>query len=105
MNKDIEEALANLKKELYNLEEVKTYFACKKAILEDEHLKETNELMRTHQKKMVEAINDPQVHQQEKEKYLFYKEIYDNHPVVITYENAKKDVYDILKQISNIIND
>ena len=54
---------------------------------------------------MVEAINDPQVHQQEKEKYLFYKEIYDNHPVVITYENAKKDVYDILKQISNIIND
>ncbi|MGM9858169.1 MAG: YlbF family regulator [Bacilli bacterium] len=105
MNNDIEEALEKLKKELYNLDEVKTYFAAKHAILEDQYLKEVNELMRTHQKKMVEAINDPQLHQQEKEKYLSYKEIYDNHPIVITYENAKKDVYDILKQISNIIND
>ena len=104
MNKNVEEALKTLSNSLFEMDEVKHYFALKQAILDDKELLEINELMRKHQKLMVESINDPEVHKKEKELYFEYKNKYESHPLVVNYEVIKEEVFNILKQISNIIN-
>ena len=104
MTNEINEKLEELLKALYENEIVKNYFKYKDAIKDDKSLLEVNEQMRKHQKLMVESINEPETHKQEKDLYLKFKNEYESHPLVVNYEYYKEETYNLLKQISNILN-
>ena len=101
MNKNVEEALKTLSNSLFEMDEVKHYFALKQAILDDKELLEINEKMRKHQKLMVESINDPESHKKEKELYFEYKNQYENHPLVINFNVMQEEVSYLLKTLEN----
>ncbi len=104
MTKEIEETLLKLKNELDNDERVKEYFRLKEAIINDKALTKLDEDVRLAQKEMVKAINDGELHKQKKEYYETLKKQYENHPLIVSYNNIKDEVYNLLSQISNIIN-
>lgn len=105
MNNDIEELLNKLDESINNCEEVKMFFKVKKALQENTQLMELEQSIRIHQKKMVESIANKEEYDKERNIYNSLKKEYDSNILVIEYESIKSDVYDLLKQVSSIIND
>lgn len=82
------EKVNELKKELYDLPEVKEFLKFKKLFENDEHLKNL--------RKEIANAHTP------KEKESKMKE-YNNNPIVVNYNSYKNDVMDIINTITNII--
>lgn len=100
---DFEEKLGQLREALFDREEVKRYFALKRAIEADSELMKTNELLRLHQKEMAKNLHNPKKYAEEKALFEHYSDVYQNHPLVVNYEACKADVYVLLTQLKNIL--
>ncbi len=100
---DFTEKLDHLKTSLFEREEVVQYFALKAAIEADASLMEANASMRYHQKEMAKHMDDPVIYKQEKALFEKYSTEYQNHPLVVNYEQAKNAVHALLRQIKDIL--
>lgn len=101
--KTFEEALEEAKSELYQSQEVKTYFALKEAVEKDEELQELLGQLRNLQKEMTLAVMDEEKHQKLKQRYLIVKKQYDDHPMIQNYKNVREQVYQLLLQAKAIL--
>lgn len=90
--KTIEETAQEIKDYLLSLPEVKEYIALKKDYETDEKLNELKKLI-------IRAKNENRM-----DDYKSLKKEFDEHPLVNNYLNAKEEVKNILKEISNILN-
>lgn len=93
MNDDLELSLENLKKELDNSPIIQEYLSLKKIIENDEELKKTRE-------DIARLTNDNKL--EERDALLA---IYNDHPIVINYEQAREEVINLLTQIKDILSD
>lgn len=100
---DFIEKLTQLREALFDQEEVKRYFALKRAIEADTELMQTNELLRFHQKEMSKNLHDAAKYASEKALFEQYSKAYQNHPLVVNYEACKIEVYALLSQLKNIL--
>ena len=102
MNK-FDKELTNAKNALMELPLVKEYIALKEALRTSEELKDVRlELVRL-QKEMTLNVNNPAKHASIKQNYDELKNKYDNHPLVLNYKETEEEVYNLLKEIQNIL--
>ena len=92
MNKT-DEALEKLAKELYALPEVKEYLELKESIENDKELKE----MRL---EIARLTNEGK-----KEEHDNLLKVYNSHPLVVNYQVAREELYNLLNQIKDILSD
>ena len=93
MNDELELALNQLKDEFDNSEIIQEYLSLKNALENDEELKRLRE-------EIARLTNENK--SEEKEAILA---IYNSHPIVVNYEQAREDVINLLKQIKDILSD
>lgn len=92
MNKT-DEALEKLAKELYALPEVQEYLVLKENIENDKELKE----MRL---EIARLTNEGK-----KEEHDNLLKVYNSHPLVVNYQVAREELYNLLNQIKDILSD
>ena len=92
MNKT-DEALEKLAKELYALPEVQEYLELKESIENDKELKE----MRL---EIARLTNEGK-----KEEHDNLLKVYNSHPLVVNYQVAREELYNLLNQIKDILSD
>ncbi len=97
------ERLDQLKTSLFEREEVRQYFALKAAIESDPILMEANANMRFHQKEMAKHMGNLEIYTKEKALFEHFSSVYQNHPLVVNYEQAKNAVHDLLRQLKDIL--
>ena len=93
MNNELELHLEELKKELDNSPVVQEYLSLKNALENDEELKRMRE-------EIARLTNDNKI--EEKESLLA---IYNSHPIVVNYNQAREEIVALLKQIKDILSD
>ena len=93
MNDEIDIILNKLKEELDNSQIIKEYLSLKEALENDEELK----VMRG---EIARLTNENKT--EEKESLLA---VYNSHPIVVNYEQAREEVISLLKQIQDILSD
>ena len=98
--------ITDFKKSLMELNEVKEYKALALEVKENSFLKNTEIKLKEYQIQMVHLLNDKKEKEYEEVKslYLTLKKEYDSYPLYVNYLQAKERVNDLLKEISNIIN-
>ena len=92
MNKT-DEALEKLAKELYALPEVQEYLELKESMENDKELKE----MRL---EIARLTNEGK-----KEEHDNLLKVYNSHPLVVNYQVAREELYNLLNQIKDILSD
>ena len=100
---NFEESLNSLKEELFNLEEVKAYFKLKNEIENNEELISLTKEISHLQRMMTLNIDDYEKHLDYKTQYEICLKKYNNHPIIVNFENVKEEVYQILTSIKTII--
>lgn len=100
---DFENSLCKCRFELFNIPTVNEYLTLKKAILQDKYLIDINKKMRIHQKKMVESIQDEKLYSLKKKEYEQFREMFYASPLVINYQNVKRDIEQLLMEMKRII--
>ena len=93
MNDEIDIILNKLKEELDNSQIIKEYLSLKEVLENDEELK----VMRG---EIARLTNENKT--EEKESLLA---VYNSHPIVVNYEQAREEVISLLKQIQDILSD
>ena len=93
MNDELELALQELKGELDNSKIIQEYLSLKTALENDGELKRLRE-------EIARLTNENKT--EEKEAILA---IYNSHPIVINYEQAREEVINLLNQIKDILSD
>ncbi len=93
MNDELELHLEELKKELDNSPVVQEYLSLKNALENDEELKRMRE-------EIARLTNENKI--EEKESLLA---IYNSHPIVVNYNQAREEIVALLKQIKDILSD
>jgi cell fate (sporulation/competence/biofilm development) regulator YmcA (YheA/YmcA/DUF963 family) len=94
---------AALKEALLALPEVKRFFSLRDQIAEDTYLMTQQELAKEHQKKMMKTIHEAQLYQHHKAQYEHYLSLFQNHPLVQTYEAIKAEIKPLLDQLQSIL--
>lgn len=92
-NSVLEQSLNQLKEELDNSKIIQEYLSLKNILENDEELKKLRE-------EIARLTNENKV--DEKEALLA---IYNSHPVVVNYEQAREEVVALLNQIKKILSD
>ena len=92
MNKT-DEALEKLANELYALPEVQEYLVLKENLEKDEELRE----MRI---EIARLTNEGK-----KEEHDNLLKVYNSHPLVVNYQVAREELYNLLNQIKDILSD
>lgn len=93
MNNDLELSLNKLKNELDNSQIIKEYLSLKEVLENDEELKKMREdIARLTSENKLE----------EREALI---QIYNSHPIVANYEQAREEVVHLLEQIKDILSD
>lgn len=85
--------------ELLKTKEVKEYLNLRKAINDSKYLKKLRSKMDKLQKKVCKDKTGVK----DKNEYLRLKEIYDNHYLIIQYESVKREIFSLLKGITDIL--
>ena len=93
MNNDLEQSLLALKSELDNSPIIQEYLSLKSVIENDDELKKMRE-------DIARLTNDNKL--EERDALLA---IYNSHPVVANYEQARQEVIGLLNQIKDILSD
>lgn len=92
-NSELEQSLNQLKEELDNSKIIQEYLSLKNILENDEELKKLRE-------EIARLTNENKV--EEKEALLA---IYNSHPIVVNYEQAREEVVALLNQIKKILSD
>lgn len=90
---DVDKALLALKDELDKSEIIQEYLSLKSVYEKDEELKKMRE-------DIARLANEGK-----KEEHDALLEIYNSHPIVINYEQAREEVQALLEQIKDILSD
>ena len=93
MNDELELSLEKLKKELDNSPIIQEYLSLKEVLESDEELKKMRE-------EIARLTSEDKL--EEREALLA---IYNSHPIVVNYEQARQEVINLLNQIKDILSD
>ena len=93
MNDELELSLEKLKKELDNSPIIQEYLSLKEVLENDEELKKMRE-------EIARLTSEDKL--EEKDALLA---IYNSHPIVVNYEQARQEVINLLNQIKDILSD
>lgn len=96
-----------LNNDLKELDVSKEYFNLKKLILEDSYLNELLEVINKTQKEMKEHLknNDIKSYNASKKTLEVLKQEFIENPLINNYIVVKKEVYDVLEQVVNILSE
>lgn len=100
---DFEEALRNLKEELFSLDEVKTYFKLKNKIENNAELNLIKERIVSLKQEMTLNIDIDEKYFKAKEEYESLLKKYTEHPLIQNFEVIKDELYNLLTEIKKII--
>ncbi len=100
---DFDQALEDLKNELFSLEEVKTYFKLKSEIDNNAELVLIKEKITLLKQEMTLNIDLDDKYFKAKEEYELLLKKYTEHPLIQNFEIVKENVYNILMEIKKII--
>lgn len=100
---NVNEALFELKEQLINEPIVKEYFRLLSLIENDEQLSILDKEIKLHQKLMSTNMNNDEIYFKEKEIYESKLNQYNNHPLIINFNNTKDEVASLLQQIEQIL--
>ena len=100
---NVNEALFELKEQLINEPIVKEYFRLLSLIENDEQLSILDKEIKFHQKLMSTNINNDEIYFKDKEIYESKLNKYNNHPLIINFNNTKDEVAALLQQIEQIL--
>lgn len=102
MNK-VNDALSDVKKELYSDPLVKEYFRLLNLIENDKYLTELDKEMRDHQKKMCENMNNDDVYLKEKETYEASLNEFKSNPLYLNFKTVEEEVINLLKEVKDTL--
>ena len=102
MNK-VNDALLDVKKELYSDPLVKEYFRLLNLIENDKYLTKLDKEMRDHQKKMCESMNNDDVYLKEKEAYEASLNELKNNPLYLNFKTVEEEVINLLKEVKDTL--
>ena len=96
-----------LNDDLKELDVSKEYFNLKKLILEDSYLNELLDVINKTQKEMKEHLknNDIKSYNASKKTLEVLKQEFIENPLINNYIVVKKEVYDVLEQVVNILSE
>lgn len=100
---DFDQALEDLKNELFSLEEVKTYFKLKSEIDNNAELVLIKEKITSLKQEMTLNIDLDDKYFKAKKEYELLLKKYTEHPLIQNFEIVKENVYNILMEIKKII--
>ena len=99
----VEDALLDVKKELYSQPIIKEYFRLLDLIKNDEHLTKLDSDMRKHQKAMCENMDNDEVYVKEKAAYEACLNEINNNPLYLNFENVKEEVINLLSEVKDTL--
>ena len=99
----IEELLKEVSDQLNEEPCVKEYFRLKQVIENDKELVELDKLVREHQTLMCKAQDIDEVYFKEKDLYEAYLNQLNNNPVYQNFEEVKKEVNTLLKEMKDYL--
>lgn len=97
--KSVEEALLDVKEELYKDPLIQEYFRLKSIIENDKNLTLLDKEVREHQKKMCENMSNEEIYLKEKALYEKKNEELLSNPIYQNYQSVKEEVVSLLNQI------
>ncbi len=100
---DFEEALRNLKEELFSLDVVKTYFKSKNEIENNAELNLIKGRIVSLKQEMTLNIDIDEKYFKAKEEYESLLKKYTEHPLIQNFELIKDELYNLLTEIKKII--
>ncbi len=101
--RDIELRLEDLKTAMMNDEVFKEYLRLKKLMDNNQELIALAAKIREHQKNMTQNMDNDEIYFKEKEIYEDLLKNYESHPLVSNYETVKKEAFEILNNVKDII--
>lgn len=102
MNK-VNDALLDVKNELYSDPIVQEYFRLLNLIKNDEYLTKLDKEMREHQKKMCENMNDDEIYHQEKDAYEASLNELKNNPLYLNFKTVEEEVINLLNEVKDTL--
>ena len=99
----VEDALLDVKKELYSEPIIKEYFRLLDLIKNDENLTKLDSDMRKHQKAMCENMGNDEVYSKEKAAYEACLNEINNNPLYLNFENVKEEVMNLLNEVKDTL--
>ncbi len=100
---DFEVKLVALKNALFDLPEVKAFFAARAAILSNDELQTLAREVAAAQRTMATSMGDEQAHQCAKSHYEELQTRYDTHPDILNYRSMRDEIAQLLDQIKTLI--
>lgn len=100
---NFDNALENVKNELYSEPLVKEYFRIKSIVESDEEIISLEKNVKEHQKKMCENINSDEVYLKEKNLYEKAVKSLNSHPVYSNYLKLKEEILLLLNEIKEVL--
>ena len=100
---DINELLLEVNKNLNDEPCVKEYFRLKKVIEGDKELIELDKLVREHQTLMCKSQDNDEIYFKEKELYETYLNQLNSNPIYQNFEQVKKEVNALLKEMKDYL--
>ena len=102
MNK-VNDALLDVKNELYSDPIVQEYFRLLNLIKNDEYLTKLDKEMRDHQKKMCENMNNDDVYLKEKEAYEASLNELKSNPLYLNFKTVEEEVINLLNEVKDTL--
>ena len=103
MINNFDQALNEVKNQLFDVDIVKQYFYYKNLVENDKNLKNIDEEMRFHQKQMCQNKETLEIYENEKKMYEDLKKIFENNPVLLNYQNTREEVFSLLVDIKQFL--
>lgn len=102
MNK-LEVLIAELKKALFENEQVQTYLALKQEIVQSEELKLLEKEITHHKKMMTKFVGNDDLYFASKKAYEIADKKYNDHPLIVNFNYQREMLKSLLSQIKNIL--
>ena len=99
----VDDALLDVKKELYSEPIIKEYFRLLDLIKNDENLTKLDTDMRKHQKAMCENMDNDEVYKKEKEAYEACLNQINSNPLYLNFLNVKEEVFNLLNEVKDTL--
>lgn len=100
---NLEELLKEVNEEILEQECVQEFFRLKKAIEQDKEIKELDESVRFHQRKMCENQNNDELYFKEKALYEECLQKLESNPIYSNFMEVKKEVNALLLDIRDFL--
>lgn len=100
---NLDELIKTAHKNLYETDIVKEYFRLRDLLKNNEELASIEKEMKEHERLMTLNIMNDEEYKKEKEEYEKCRSFIDNHPLVNDFHEVETEVYNLLKEIKEIL--